>query len=72
MPQRAVDNVIAATAEGYPFPTNLDRDQPVGGLTPPSQADVLRRALDETWTVERLSDALDAHGRRRETGGVGS
>ena len=72
MPQRAVDNVIAATAEGYPFPTNLDRDQPVGGLTPPSQADVLRRALDETWTVERLSEALDAHGRRRETGDVGS
>ena len=34
MPQRAVDYVIAATAEGYPFPTNLDRDQPVDGLTP--------------------------------------
>jgi ectoine hydroxylase-related dioxygenase (phytanoyl-CoA dioxygenase family) len=70
--RRAVDNVIAATAEGYPFPTNLDRDQPVDGLTPPSQADVLRRALDQTWTVEQLSSALDAHDHRRETGALGS
>jgi ectoine hydroxylase-related dioxygenase (phytanoyl-CoA dioxygenase family) len=72
MPRRAVDNIIAATAEGYPFPTNLDRDQPVDGSTPPSQADVVRRALDESWTVDRLSEALDAHDRRRQTGGDGS
>ena len=72
MPRRAADYVIAATAEGYPFPTNLDRDQPVDGLTPPSQAGVLRRALDEAWTFEQLSSALDAHDRRRKTGAVGS
>jgi ectoine hydroxylase-related dioxygenase (phytanoyl-CoA dioxygenase family) len=72
MSRRAVDNVIAATAEGYPFPTNLDRDQPVDGLTPPSQAGVLRRALDEAWSVEQLSSALAAHDRRRETSAVGS
>ena len=35
---QAVANVIAASAEGYPFPTNLDRDQPIGGIAPPSQA----------------------------------
>jgi ectoine hydroxylase-related dioxygenase (phytanoyl-CoA dioxygenase family) len=68
----AVDRVIAATAEGYPFPTNLDRDQPIDGLTPPSQADVLRKALDEAWSVERLSSVLASHGRRRETEAVGS
>ena len=33
-----VANVIAATAEGYPFPTNLDRDTPVDGMTPGSRA----------------------------------
>ncbi len=27
-------NAVAASAEGYPFPTNLDLDQPVDGLTP--------------------------------------
>lgn len=67
MPKRAVDNVIAATAEGYAFPTNLDRDQPLDGLTPRSQADVLRSALDATATPDRLSVELDAHRRRRAT-----
>jgi ectoine hydroxylase-related dioxygenase (phytanoyl-CoA dioxygenase family) len=32
-------NVVAACAEGYPFPTNLDLDPPVDGLASPSQAD---------------------------------
>ena len=68
MPRRCVDNVIAATAEGYPFPTNLDRDQPLDGLTPLSQADVLRRALDECWTIDQLTAELDALDRRRDTG----
>nr|WP_221377705.1 phytanoyl-CoA dioxygenase family protein [Actinoplanes polyasparticus] len=26
----SVDNVIAASAEGYAFPADLDRDQPIG------------------------------------------
>ncbi len=67
MPERAVNNVIAATAEGYAFPTNLDRDQPLDGLTPRSQADVLRAALDAVETLDQLSSDLDAHQRRRAT-----
>jgi ectoine hydroxylase-related dioxygenase (phytanoyl-CoA dioxygenase family) len=63
--QGAVDNVIAATAEGYPFPTNLDRDQPVDGLTPRSQADVVRAALAEAWTPDQLRFELVAHEHRR-------
>ncbi|WP_170421103.1 phytanoyl-CoA dioxygenase family protein [Ruegeria arenilitoris] len=51
---------IAATAEGYPFPTNLDTDPPVGGNAPPSQADILRRAVSESWTQAQLQQALDA------------
>ena len=30
-----LDNVIAASAEGYAFPTNLDRDQPIDGTRTP-------------------------------------
>lgn len=59
------ERVILATADGYPFPTDLDRDPPVGGLAPPSQADVLRRACDEGWTDERLAEALAEHGAKR-------
>ena len=51
---RALDNVIAASAEGYAFPTNLDRDQPVDGLAPPTQADLVRQALAEGWDHPRL------------------
>ena len=63
----AVDNVIAATAEGYAFPTNLDRDQPIGGLAPRSQAELLRTAVSEAWPADRLREALTAHAIRRET-----
>jgi ectoine hydroxylase-related dioxygenase (phytanoyl-CoA dioxygenase family) len=43
--EREVRNVVAASAEGYPFPTDLDLDPPVDGLAPPSQADLLAEAV---------------------------
>ncbi|MEU6528940.1 phytanoyl-CoA dioxygenase family protein [Streptomyces sp. NPDC046928] len=61
------ENVIAASAEGYPFPTNLDADPPVDGLAPPSQADVVRRALAEGRTPEALREDLRAAAERRES-----
>ncbi|MEU7472434.1 phytanoyl-CoA dioxygenase family protein [Streptomyces sp. NPDC044984] len=65
--ERWLENVIAASAEGYPFPTNLDRDPPVEGLAPPSQADVVRRALREGWTARTLRGELRAGAKRRES-----
>ncbi|MDF3149057.1 hypothetical protein [Streptomyces sp. T21Q-yed] len=59
--------MIAASAEGYPFPTNLDSDPPVAGLAPPSQADVVGRALREGWTPEALRDELRAGAERRQS-----
>ena len=63
----AAANVVAACAEGYAFPTNLDRDQPVGGLAPPSQADLMNRALDEDWIPEQLDRELHRHGQRHRS-----
>ncbi|MGA5262095.1 phytanoyl-CoA dioxygenase family protein [Streptomyces griseoincarnatus] len=60
-----LENVIAASAEGYPFPTNLDNDPPVDGLAPPSQADVVRRALREGRSPRALRDELRAAAARR-------
>ncbi|MEU0343626.1 phytanoyl-CoA dioxygenase family protein [Streptomyces bobili] len=60
-----LERVVAASAEGYPFPTNLDSDPPADGLAPPSPADTVRRALREAWTPEALRDALRAGARRR-------
>ncbi|MCG0064408.1 phytanoyl-CoA dioxygenase family protein [Streptomyces tricolor] len=62
-----LENVIAASAEGYPFPTNLDSDPPVAGLAPPSQADLVRRALRERWRPGRLRAELRTASERRES-----
>jgi ectoine hydroxylase-related dioxygenase (phytanoyl-CoA dioxygenase family) len=60
----AVANVIAASAEGYPFPTNLDRAQPIDGMAPPSQAELVAEALAAGSTLEELTRRLAA---QRET-----
>jgi ectoine hydroxylase-related dioxygenase (phytanoyl-CoA dioxygenase family) len=60
-----VDNVVAAAAEGYAFPTNLDRDQPIGGLAPQTQAELMRQALAEKWDEADFTAAIRAHGERR-------
>jgi ectoine hydroxylase-related dioxygenase (phytanoyl-CoA dioxygenase family) len=60
-------NVIAASAEGYAFPTNLDRDPPIGGLAPQSQAQLMAKALAEEWTPEVFGKAVDEHAARRLT-----
>ncbi|MEG8279103.1 phytanoyl-CoA dioxygenase family protein [Streptomyces sp. AHA2] len=62
-----LDNVVAASAEGYPFPTNLDSDPPLDGLAPPSQADLVRRALTEQWEPAVLRAHLRAAAQRRES-----
>lgn len=53
-----LERVIAASAEGYPFPTNLDNDQPVDGMTPASQADVVRGALAGRRPVSEVTTSL--------------
>ena len=63
----AAANVVAACAEAYAFPTNLDRDQPVDGLAPPSQADLMNRALDEDRPPEHLRHELEQHGERHRS-----
>ena len=66
----ALLNAVAACAEGYSFPTNLDRDQPIGGLAPETQAQLLGRALAEGWDPTRLRKELAAYGDRRRTDDV--
>jgi ectoine hydroxylase-related dioxygenase (phytanoyl-CoA dioxygenase family) len=58
---------IASCAEGYPFPTDLDRNPPVGGLAPESQRDLMQRALDEDWESARFTNALNEHASRSRT-----
>lgn len=55
-----LSNVIAASAEGYPFPTNLDLNPPIGGMAPKTQADFLREALATHQSPEDFFAALAA------------
>jgi ectoine hydroxylase-related dioxygenase (phytanoyl-CoA dioxygenase family) len=50
---------IAASAEGYSFPTNLDRDPPKGGLAPETQQALFTRALAEGLDLKSFTEILD-------------
>jgi ectoine hydroxylase-related dioxygenase (phytanoyl-CoA dioxygenase family) len=60
MAEDRVANVIASAAEGYPFPTNLDRDQPLGGLMPSTQSELLSNALAAGTPAEELQGQMAA------------
>jgi ectoine hydroxylase-related dioxygenase (phytanoyl-CoA dioxygenase family) len=65
-----VAHAVAAAAEGYPFPTNLDLDQPVDGLTPTTQAEIVTRALAEDWAPPAVARALEDYASRRSNAGI--
>ena len=56
---------IASCAEGYPFPTNLDRDPPLGGLAPKSQAILFHESLQAGLDAQTFNAALDAQAAKR-------
>ncbi|MFL6088166.1 MAG: phytanoyl-CoA dioxygenase family protein [Mycobacterium sp.] len=64
--KRELLNAVVATAEGYAFPTNLDSDQPIGTLAPPSQVDIVAAALADNLTAEQLDVALRDQDDRRK------
>ena len=59
-------HAVAACAEGYAFPSNLDRDQPIDGMAPPTQQQRMLQALEQQWPAARLADALDSHAWRQQ------
>ena len=63
---RFVRDIIAAVADGYSFPTNLDRDPPKGGYAPLPEGKLLHLALTDAWSPEKLQIALAAYRERRK------
>lgn len=63
--EQEVANVIAASAEGYSFPTNLDRDQPIGGLAPQTQSELMAAAVEAGVPQGELRDRLAAQARTK-------
>ena len=66
MPEPEKNNVIAAVAEGYSFPTNLDSDPPLDGNAPQTMQQLLRIALEQQWTPECFKGALVEYAQRRK------
>jgi ectoine hydroxylase-related dioxygenase (phytanoyl-CoA dioxygenase family) len=62
-----IANVIAASAEGYPFPTNLDSNPPIGGIAPKSQAGFLHDALAQRQSEADFCAVLDALERKNQS-----
>lgn len=63
--QTQIDCALAATAEGYAFPTNLDRDPPVGGIAPQTQSQLMKQALTAQLEPDTLAQALDTQAVKR-------
>jgi ectoine hydroxylase-related dioxygenase (phytanoyl-CoA dioxygenase family) len=61
----AADHAVAACAEGYAFPTNLDLDPPLGGLAPPSAQALMREALGLRLPADDFARRLAAADLRR-------
>ena len=57
--------LIKSTAEGYPFPTNLDRDPPVGGLAPKSQQQIMSEAVNKKWTKNKFVTTIKNTDKKR-------
>ena len=55
MTRSEIFNAVASCAEGYSFPTNLDRHPPTGGLAPISQQEIMLKALEENQSAEQFA-----------------
>ena len=61
----AIHRVIASSAEGYSFPTNLDLDPPLGGMAPKTQAQLLQESLDHGLDVNSFAALLANQSSKR-------
>ena len=59
MTDQDTDFVIAASAEGYAFPCNLDLTPPVNGLAPDSQQQIMQTSLNQNVTTDEFNRTLD-------------
>lgn len=61
-----LDAAIAATAEGYSFPTNLDHDPPVNGLAPKTQAALLKAAVLSDMSSDQFASELISQAAKQQ------
>jgi ectoine hydroxylase-related dioxygenase (phytanoyl-CoA dioxygenase family) len=57
--EEGMQAVIAMSADGYSFPTNLDTDPPLHGMAPQTGQQLVELALQGRWPVERFVEAVE-------------
>jgi len=60
-------HIIAASAEGYSFPTNLDSDAPVNGMAPQTQSELVHACLADDVPVAKFEVLLAEHANRKRS-----
>ena len=63
--RQQVNQIVAASAEGYSFPTNLDADPPVNGMAPQPQSAVVLSCLEAGLAPEQFNLRLQEQANRR-------
>lgn len=58
--------VVACTADGYAFPTNLDTDPPLKGLAPQTGQELMLQALNERWPIADFAVAVAQQRAKRQ------
>ena len=62
---RFLNDILAAIADGYSFPTNLDTDPPKGGYAPLPEKQLVLRAIEDLWPPEKLRESLADYAERK-------
>ncbi len=58
--------VIACTADGYSFPSNLDTDPPLHGLAPQTGQQLMHQALSERWPYVTFAERVQQMRTKRQ------
>ena len=56
---------VAASADGYAFPTNMDLDPPVNGNAPETRQEMAMRALEKKCPLDEVQEQLADYALRR-------
>lgn len=65
--EQQLDALIASTADGYSFPTNLDRDPPIGGLAPKTQQVLFKEAVMSNMSETDFEVRLAEQSKKRRS-----
>lgn len=65
VPPQQLKHIVAAAAEGYSFPTNLDSDPPVNGMAPQTQNELVHASLENRVSADQFNVLLNEHTNRK-------